>query len=253
MKKWVSHTISGILGALILFLIGCQITMIVTAKDNYNVPSLFGYSFLRVETNSMEGDNSDSLKQGTGIIIKKYATSDVKMGDVITFQDEKVSAGYTPTHTRVTHRVEKVETATDGTYVYYCTGDNVASSMNAHNIVEDKYYIGTVVGHSDSFGAFLNVALQPWFVPVVVLVPLAAIAVMSGVDLVKEGRKEQKEEDAQVAAELAAAGVDPNDEKAVLLYTEKARYKIELKKEMAQAVEEEKKRLRKEMAKGGGK
>ena len=53
----------------------------------------------------------------------------------------------------------------------------------------------------------------------------------------------------QIAEALAKAGIDPNDEAAVLAFKEKQAYKIELRREMEKAKEEEKERLRKQREK----
>jgi signal peptidase I len=256
MKKWLSRTFTGILGAFIVFLLGCQVAMVVSSNKNYGVPSLFGYSFMRVATDSMEGSADDSLPTGTGIVISKVSVSSIEPGDVITFYSTSLQGP-------VTHRVREIASDSDG-LVFYTMGDNAHAETcpskdtpdgctypNNRDTVLEKYYIGKVVGHSDAFGGFLNVVLSTWFVPVAVLLPLAVIIGISGYDIYKEGKAEEKQEDAEVAAELAKAGVDPKDEKAVLLYEEKARYKIEVRKELEKTKNEEKERIRKEMAKGG--
>jgi signal peptidase I len=256
MKKWLSRTLTGCLGAFIVFLLGCQVGMVVSANKDYGVPSLFGYSFMRVATDSMEGEADDSLNTGTGVVISKVAASSIAPGDVITFYSTSLGA-------TVTHRVHEVAHDADG-LVFYTIGDNAhaltcplrntpegCTYPGSRDTVLEKYYIGKVVGHSDAFGGFLQVVLSTWFVPVAVLLPLAVIIGISGYDLYKEGKAEERQEDAEVAEELRKAGVDPKDEKAVLLYEEKARYKIEVRKELEKAKAEEKERLRKEMAKGG--
>jgi hypothetical protein len=263
MKKTWDKIAGVILGVFIAFLLFCQISMMTSSSKNYGVPTLFGYSFLRVATDSMQGEKEDSLNQGTGIIIKKQAPSEVKVGDVITFLDLKTTSTVVPTRAVVTHRVMAITVNEDATRTFYCFGDNPTSTYWSNgqeasmtftypetaNIVEEKYYIGTVVSHSDAFGGFLSVSLQPWFVPVMVLVPLSIIAILSGADMIKEGRAEAKEEEAAVATELAKAGIDPADEGAVLLFREKTRYKLELKKAMEKEKEKEKSRLRKQLAK----
>jgi hypothetical protein len=55
-KKWVDNLITGILGGFIVILLGCEITMMVTEKKS-GIPSVMGYSFLYVQTDSMVGTN----------------------------------------------------------------------------------------------------------------------------------------------------------------------------------------------------
>lgn len=257
MKKWISRTIDWILGILIVGLVSVDVSMLLSEKDHYGVPFLGNYGYLRVLTDSMVGKNSDSLNVGTGIVIEKKATSTVKVNDVITFFDAE-DQGATPLQSYVTHRVMEITTDANG-LVFYCFGDNPNATSwgssttvtypEVRNVVREKYYIGTVVSHSDSFGAFLGVVQSAWFVPVAVLAPLTVIAAISSVDLFKQAKKEEADEKAAVAAELAAAGVDPKDERAVLLYEEKARYKYELAKEMEKEKQKEKEKIKRELEK----
>ena len=87
MKKLISRIVDVVLGVLLAFMVFVQVSMLVSQSkpENYGVPSVFGASFLYVATDSMEGDNADSLNQGTGVIIKKDDPMNVKVGDVITF------------------------------------------------------------------------------------------------------------------------------------------------------------------------
>ncbi|MCH3910055.1 MAG: hypothetical protein LKF75_00545 [Bacilli bacterium] len=257
MKKIISRIFTVVLSVLIVFLLFCQVMMTISSKNNYGVSSIFGYSFLRVSTDSMVGDNPDSLPVGTGIVIKKENLSDVQINDVITFYDVE-TAYATPTNAVVTHRVGGIDTDADGNPIFYCYGDNKntsywgdsATAHEPYNIVHSEYYIGTVQWHSDSLGSFLNLTMQTWFMPVAVLIPLFLIAGISGVELLTEGRKNQKAQDQAVKDELVKAGIDLNDEAAVYKYSEKARYKLEMKEELEKTKEEEKKRLKKELRKG---
>lgn len=283
MKKWVSHTIDGVLGALILFLVGCQITMMVTKKNNFNVPSLFGKSFMSVATDSMDiskeleassiksvtltrGDytftvkEGEEIKKGDGIIISKVDPSSIKQGDVITFYDADVASQFSSYGISVvTHRViEVVSPKADEGYTFYCYGDNSNAMTcpsggcqypNSRNVVPAKNVVGKVISHSTNFGNVLGVVQSTWFIPVAVLAPLTIIAVMSAIDMIKESKKAEKEEEAEVAASLAKAGIDPNDERAVLMFQEKERYKIEIAKTMEKTKEEEKKKMRQEIDK----
>jgi hypothetical protein len=88
-----------------------------------------------------------------------------------------------------------------------------------------------------------------WFIPLMVGIPLSGIAVFTIIDSVKKNKAEKAKEEAEIAAALEKAGIDPNDEAAVLAFKEKQAYKIELRKEMEKAKEEEKERLRKEKEK----
>ena len=70
-KKIASKIVDIILGALIVLILGLQIDMFITKNNNYGIPSLFGYSFMEVLTDSMEGKNPDSFDAGEGVVIQK--------------------------------------------------------------------------------------------------------------------------------------------------------------------------------------
>lgn len=101
-KKKVGRIIVDcILGGLIVLVLGMQVNTMLTKKDNYDVPSLFGYSFMQVLTDSMEGSAPDAFDAGEGIIIQKKDVNEVKPEDVITFFSESI-------HFCVSHRVQEI-------------------------------------------------------------------------------------------------------------------------------------------------
>lgn len=274
MKKWVSHLIDGVLVVFILGLVGCQITLNLTSKDNYGLGSLFGRSFVRVETDSMVGENSSSLNVGTGIVVEKRDPSAIKVGDVITFYSVAASQEFGG-YQRVTHRVFQIITDQQYGLIFYTYGDNAhAETCPVKNTekgcdesVRDSYkdtvyanpdlftdatknqYLGVVVSHSDAFGWCLGVVQSSYFVPIAVLIPLLAIAVLSAVDLIREVKKANKEEQDELEKRMRAAGIDPSNEKDALLFTEKETYKLDLEKELKAQKEAEKKKILKEMGK----
>lgn len=262
MKKIVSRIVDVILGILLVFMVYVQVSMLVTQNipENYGVPSVFGTSFLYVATDSMEGDNPDSLNTGTGVIIKKDDPKNVKVGDVITFYYPKLKAPDT-------HRVLEIKTSeTDGTLTFYTRGDNLhawscgetACPETAWEEVPENYYIGTVVSHSDAFGAFLTVVSPqaagaagkaPWLMPVLIFVPIVAMAAITIAETLVKYNKEKKVYEKELYEAMEKAGVDKNDEKAAMLFEEKFNLKRELREEIEREKEKEKQRLRKELEK----
>lgn len=260
MRKIVSRTIDVVLGVLLAFMIFVQISMLVSQSrpENHGVPSVFGISFLYVVTDSMEGDNPDSLNQGTGVIIKKDDPKNVKVGDVITFYYPKLNAPDT-------HRVVEVGTDKDG-LVFYTRGDNLHAwscpsegcPSTPWESVPQAFYIGTVVSHSDAFGSFLTyvspqaagaAGKSAWLVPVLIIVPLFAIVAISVGESILKYKKEKKIYEKELSKAMEEEGIDRNDEKATLLFEEKYNLKKELREEMERAKEIEKKKLRKKMKK----
>lgn len=100
-KKIGTIIVDSVLGVLIALVLGLQVDMMITKKDNYDVPSLFGYSFMQVLTDSMEGTAPDAFDAGEGIIIQRKEIDEVKPGDVITFYSEDIKYC-------VSHRVQEI-------------------------------------------------------------------------------------------------------------------------------------------------
>ena len=261
MRKTLSRIVDIILGILLVFMAYVHISMLVTQANpnNYGVPSVFGTSFLYVATDSMEGDKADSLNQGTGVIIKKDDPKNVKVGDVITFYYPKL-------RNPDTHRVVEISTDENGSRTFHTRGDNLNAwscpkdgcPETAWESIPEKYYIGTVQWHSDSFGQFLTIVSPQaagaagktaWLVPVMIAVPIVGIVTISIVETAVNYRKEKKAYQAELKEAMERAGVDPNNEKEALLFEEKFNYKKEVREEMEKTKAAERKRLQKELDK----
>ena len=304
-KKIGSKIVDVILGALILLILGLQIDMFITKSNNYGIPSLFGYSFMEVLTDSMEGEASDSFGAGEGVVIQKKDVNEVKAGDVIAFYSEAI--GYCVSH-RVIEKVESPKAANEpGSFevssafeysldngttwisggnkvsleagktflsrskedkenslthtmpaykgafemTFYTCGDNLnaewytkttgkAVESTYRDVVPSEFYVGSVISHSHFFGGVLHTVQSIWFVPVAILVPILIIGTMTTIDFIKEYREEKKKEEEELNAEMIKEGIDPNDEKAVLVFKEKAMMRREIEKEMAIMKEEQK-------------
>lgn len=116
-RKWIRRCAVALLVAILLFLV---YFIIVSAMGG--IPSVFGYSMLRIVTPSME----PTIPVGTYILISSTEAEDIREGDIITFYTDDPNptiAGYT-----VTHRVKSVTVGTDGSYEFETKGDNNPSS-----------------------------------------------------------------------------------------------------------------------------
>jgi len=325
-KKWLSRTIDIILGIFIALVALLQVDLILTKQNNHGVPSIFGYSFMEVLTDSMDGSYADSFKAGEGIIIEKRDTSLIYPDDVITFYSPSLSER-SGSEVVVSHRVMEVlippaseeenatiylssrteytfdssrdeltwksaisdeaisieanqtfyvrmkeapspyitytapsYSSTDETIFYTC-GDNLDAewfvqttgqsvSPTYRDRVEKKNVLGVVISHSSFLGSFLSLVQSTWFIPVCVIIPLLIMAAFSLIDYIKKTRKEAQEEERLIKEEMIASGVDLNDEAAVLLFTEKARYRLEIKQELEKEKQKEIKRQKKALKKG---
>lgn len=256
MRKWISYTINGLLIALVAFFAYCQISMVASMGSNYGVPSVFGYSFLYVATDSMEGDLPDSLPVGSGIVIKDEGPENVQVGDIITFYYPELGA-------TDTHRVHEIERNQDGTLTFYTRGDNLNAQLSGgswsedyREVVPESNYVGTVVYSSLAFGSFLTYVSpqvpsekshSSWVFPLLILTPLSIAAVYSIAEMAIKLRKEAKQEKEELEQAKKQSGIDLNDEAAVLAFEEKWHYKKELREDMQKQKEKELRKLRKEL------
>ena len=122
--KWTPGRIAYLV--LILLLVTLVLYLLI-ARISGKVPSLFGYSVVRIVTPSMD----PKIPVGSFVLIKKAAPEEIAVGDIITFytdDPDPLIAGKT-----ITHRVLAVS-CEDGKYVFTTKGDNQAT-----NPVPDAY------------------------------------------------------------------------------------------------------------------
>ena len=215
---------------------------------------------------------------GDGVIIVSVNPSEVKVGDVISFY-------YDPLGALDTHRVKAiVEPGETIQYVpigdethpisienktserkFITRGDNLHASLSAsssgwaisyYEEVSANVLVGKVIHASSGLGFFLSLVSPSVpggyamiMYPLFVLVPLLVIGILSIIDIAKEVRKQKKEEEAALAAALAEAGIDPEDERAVYIFATKWAVKQEMKEAQKKEKERIKKAMRKEMEK----
>lgn len=121
-----------ILDFLFFLLIILFIFIIIYNKftDKFTINYLFGYSWLRVLTGSMEPE----IKPGETIVIKKC--SQYKKGDIVTFitKDKEV----------ITHRISDIDSG-----MYYTKGD--ANNVRDPVPIEESQICGKVIFHFNSF------------------------------------------------------------------------------------------------------
>ncbi|MFA6801064.1 MAG: S26 family signal peptidase [Acholeplasmataceae bacterium] len=118
MKKIISITLSVIAGLLIIGVIGIMISATLSIKNN-EPAYIFGYALGVVPTDSMIGDNEDSLDVNDMYIMKKATIEDVDIDDVIVYQ------GYTSSNEEIliVHRI--VGESSEG---FITQGDNEDST-----------------------------------------------------------------------------------------------------------------------------
>lgn len=110
MLKIVRNIVCVILIAVFLL----SLIYVILARHSDNIPSLFGYSLLRISSESMEPE----LKSGDIVLLKITQPEKLQKGDVISYKGTKgVLKDTTVTHQIVAEPYEK-----DGTYYFTTRG-----------------------------------------------------------------------------------------------------------------------------------
>ncbi len=133
-KKRGPRKVAGIVSTVFLIIVIAVVVLIFITRITGHVPSVFGFSVFRVQTDSM----TPTLEVGDVIIDKKIAPEDIKKGDIITYDCLNGElAGQT-----ITHRVVTEPECRNGTYYYQTQGDRADSQLDAvisYDQVEGKY------------------------------------------------------------------------------------------------------------------
>ena len=96
--------IKKIIGFILIGILVLVLIYTLVSRISGDTPSIFGYSMLRVSSESMEPE----LNVGDIILVKEVAPETLKKGDVITYQGEEGSvAGKLITHQIVSEPYEK--------------------------------------------------------------------------------------------------------------------------------------------------
>jgi len=105
-----------------------------SAYRNNELFYIFNYSFSIVPTDSMIGDQPDSLKPGDIAILQRGNFEQVKLGDVVVYQDQ-VNINGLPKSILIIHRV--VDINSDGSLV--TKGDNPINNIDPHPVTRNTY------------------------------------------------------------------------------------------------------------------
>jgi len=146
------------------------------------VPWVAGATPMTILTSSME----PKLPPGTLIVVKPKPVSDIRIGDVMTYQIESGKPAV------VSHRVIRESTSTDGSRTFITKGDNNAVA-DANPVVAGQ--VKGVLWYSIPFIGYVNSAVngpdRAWIVPIlaVMLFGYAGVMVVTGlVDARKKRR-----------------------------------------------------------------
>jgi signal peptidase len=183
-KSKVMSTITTILSYVIMAILAVIIVITIIAKVNNKVPSIFGYSILKIQTGSMDM----TIPTGSYIVVKKVSPEDVKVGDIITFYSDDPAISGMPN----THRVIGIKTGEDGRLIFQTKGDN--------NAIEDKYPADeeSLVGVFQTRLALLSNISSMFgnssYLIIIMLLAVAMICIFMSVSMFKESKKEESEE-----------------------------------------------------------
>lgn len=94
-KKYKSFVrIKNTIGWFLVVLLGIAMVIIVVTRINGNTPTVFGYTIFRVTTGSMEPE----LKIGDIILDKSVEKTEIKVGDIISYEGQGNLEGMVITH-----------------------------------------------------------------------------------------------------------------------------------------------------------
>ena len=171
----------------IMFLFGLFVFVSVLNASAGKVPSVLGYSFLQVQTGSMEPE----FHVGSIVIAKKVNPEELEVGDVISFYSmaDDINGKVN------THRIVKLSANMAGGRRFITKGD--ANTANDPDDVSPVNVIGKVVYNIGSVGgSVLSVLKNPNVILIFIVLPLIFITFGEAVNLVTliVESKEEKDE-----------------------------------------------------------
>ena len=175
------------------------------SKINNEVPSLFGYSAVKILSNSME----PNYHEGQVVLIKKVDPKKLNVGDVIAFyqymdiNDEENSKDYSVV---IFHRiVDKTEILNSedenyGKIFFQTQGDN-NTYVDEHWVMED-YVVGVLSSDNSFVSNFFNFCTSTGGIILLIIIPCLAIIVIVTINLINEAKryKEIKDFEKQTSA-----------------------------------------------------
>lgn len=129
--------ITGILVSLTILIFGLSISIMflgASAYKNNELFFIFKYSFSIIPTDSMVGDQPDSLEPGDIAILQRGLFENVEVGDVVVYQD-RVTTSDGIQSILIIHRV--IEIRSDGRLI--TKGDNPLNTEDPHPVTSSTY------------------------------------------------------------------------------------------------------------------
>ncbi|MFA7588929.1 MAG: signal peptidase I [Acholeplasmataceae bacterium] len=155
----------------------------IRRKSENQIPNIFGIGVFSVQSDSMEGTETNSFQKGDLIFVKmlnKEQQKNLQPGAVVTFYatiDPRFKAQLN------THRIVNAGTTSEGIQYYQTKGDNPEAGIDPIAL-EPK----DIIAQYGSFrikgaGEVLDYMMDPVGFAVVVILPVALFLIYSGVNL----------------------------------------------------------------------
>lgn len=201
-KRIINIVVDVVVAIVLAFALLLAICTISSKKKGYDqYTEIFGTAYLAVQSGSMEKDfvtgekKSDNFAYGDLITIKLLSgseTTNLKVGDVISFRDSKILNGKWVVNT---HRIIAVNKENGNVTSYTTHGDNNPTDSN--ETVLPSEVIGIYKGKAGGIGkVFLFMNTSAGFFVCVVL-PTLLIVVYCAVNLILVIKKEKKAQTAE--------------------------------------------------------
>jgi len=232
--SYVRKVLDYVLIIFIAVIAVAEVVGLATKSSNYDVPNIFGYQFLVVETDSMAEDEfgNEVYPVGVGLICQKVDVDTIEVGDDITFYWSSINS-------TITHRVYEIETDDNGEVEsFLCHGINANAELYNASQFQDvsvDLVLGKIVAKSYALGNFITAMQTPYVVILLIIIPAGFITVSSVIDMInvkKMSEEELEEKYGEGKGKKDKPQVDPNDPLAGMSEEEKE----ELKKQMIEEI-----------------
>ncbi len=172
-KKILSRVVAVL--TVMIFIFGIVIFASVLKAKEGEVPSVLGFSVMKVQTGSMEPE----YKTGSVIITRKIAPEKLKKGDVISFY---VSSGQIVDQVN-THRIEEIRYIKSDFREFVTKGD-ANDYVDEYPVLQTRV-IGKVVLNLGVFsGSVIGFLQNPNIILFFIVIPLVVITFFEAVNLV---------------------------------------------------------------------
>ena len=198
-KKVVNVIVNVVLYTFLALLVLLFIVLF-SARMNNTVPMIFGRSVLKIVSGSME----DTIPTGTYILIDDTPFEELKVGDIVTFYMRTGSLAGSPN----THRIVEIYKI-DGRTALRTKGDNVKTNPVADTEpVYKEQYIGKYVTSLPVIGAVVEFFTSPLIFFLIIITPATFFIVFEIVNVVRGGKKQDKNAPALSEEELKKLAVE---------------------------------------------